>query len=92
MQSKLLLITAILACLFTTLVWAESVNVNKASAERIAQSIKGIGLKKAQAIVAYRKKHGSFKKLEDLVMVKGIGKKTLEKNKQAIRLKGGKTR
>ena len=44
----------------------------------------GIGIKKAEAIVTYRKEHGKFKNLEDLQMVKGIGTKTVEKNKNEI--------
>jgi len=56
---------------------AEPVNVNTANAAEIAQSLKGIGPKKAQAIIDYRSKHGAFKSADELVNVKGIGAKTL---------------
>ena len=57
-------------------VFAEPVNINKADAEAISQALTGIGPKKAEAIVQYRKEHGDFKTLKDLENVKGIGEKT----------------
>ena len=42
------------------------------------QTIKGIGKKKAEAILQYRKEHGAFRTKEELLQVKGIGKKALE--------------
>jgi len=68
---------------------ATPVNVNKADAQTIATSLDGIGLGKAQAIVAYRDAHGPFKSVDDLGNVKGVGAKTLERNRDAIRLHGG---
>lgn len=68
---------------------ATPVNVNKADAQTIASSLDGIGLGKAQAIVAYRDAHGPFKSVDDLGNVKGIGAKTLDRNRDAIRLNGG---
>ena len=56
------------------------VNINTADAETIASTLKGIGLKKAQAIVEYRENFGPFHDVEELLEVKGIGKSTLEKN------------
>lgn len=63
---------------------ASKVNINKASADTIAEVLSGIGKKKAEAIVAYRKVHGDFKSVEDLLAVKGVGEATLEKNKGKI--------
>ncbi|MCL6417287.1 helix-hairpin-helix domain-containing protein [Aestuariirhabdus sp. Z084] len=63
-----------------------TVNVNTANAEEISQELKGIGMAKAEAIVAYREKHGAFVALEELTAVKGIGDKTLAKNAEKIRL------
>jgi competence protein ComEA len=63
------------------------INLNSAGAEEIAASLTGIGIKKAVAIVEYRKQHGEFKSLEELTLVKGIGDKTLAKNHQRILLK-----
>ncbi|HJP99886.1 MAG TPA: helix-hairpin-helix domain-containing protein [Rhodanobacteraceae bacterium] len=67
---------------------ATPVNVNKADAQTIASSLDGVGLAKAQAIVAYRKAHGAFKNVDDVGNVKGIGTKTLARNRDAIRLSG----
>jgi len=60
--------------------FAQKVNVNTASATEIAEALVGIGQSKAEAIVAYRKEHGPFKTPDDLVLVKGIGEKTVAKN------------
>ena len=49
-----------------------SIDINKASKTELMQ-IKGIGDKKAQSIINYRKKHGKFKSVNDLKNVKGIG-------------------
>ena len=54
-----------------------TVNINTATLEEL-QTIKGIGQKKAEAILQYRKEHGAFRTKEDLLQVKGIGKKALE--------------
>ncbi|MDM3872392.1 ComEA family DNA-binding protein [Porticoccus sp. W117] len=63
------------------------VNINTADAEAIAGALKGIGLKKAQAIVSYRKQlGGKYKSLDQLLEVKGIGEKTLAKLKSQITL------
>ena len=60
------------------------VNVNKATAAELTE-IAGIGPKTADKIVAYRKKHGKFKKADDLLQVNGIGEKTLKKIKSHIK-------
>lgn len=65
---------------------AKPVNVNTADAATIAASLNGIGPAKAQAIVDYRQAHGPFKSVDELVKVKGIGLKTLEANRDLIRL------
>jgi competence protein ComEA len=43
-------------------------------------------MKTAQAIVAYRDANGAFKNLDALTMVKGVGRKTIKKNKEHIAL------
>lgn len=63
---------------------ADRVNVNTADAATMDQVLLNIGPSKAQAIVAYRKAHGSFKSAEQLALVKGIGLKTVEKNRDRI--------
>ena len=63
------------------------ININTADAEAIANSLKGVGLKKAKAIIAYRKQlGGAYSSVEQLLEVKGIGKKTLAKLKSQISL------
>ena len=66
---------------------ASPVNINQANAEQLAESLQGVGLKKAQAIVQYRKQNGAFRSKDDLLNVKGIGAETLEKNNSDILLK-----
>lgn len=65
---------------------AEPVNVNTATAEEIAENLKGIGLSKAQLIVAYREANGAFRHVDELVNVKGIGIRTVDQNRDLIRL------
>lgn len=62
--------------LFSGSVWAVPLDINKADAEAISNSLSNIGPKKAEAIVQYRKEHGDFKTIKDLENVKGIGNKT----------------
>ena len=65
---------------------AQTVNINTATAEILSDSLKGIGLKKAQAIVEWRKANGKFISVEQLTEVKGIGEKTVLANKEKITL------
>lgn len=63
------------------------VNINTANAELISNSLKGIGLKKATAIVEYRKTYGPFQNIDELSSVSGIGEKTVQKNSDLIAVK-----
>lgn len=81
------ILVTLLTLTLSAFVYAGPVNINTADAQTLSKNIKGIGLKKAQAIVAYREKNGSFKKVEDLKKVKGIGDKLLEKNSGSIIVK-----
>ena len=67
---------------------ATPVNVNTADAATLAKSLDGVGMSKAKAIVAYREAHGPFKNASQLAKVKGIGQRTIEHNKDAIRVSG----
>lgn len=60
---------------------AEPVNINTADAQTLAAAMKGVGPDKAAAIIAYRRQHGPFKSIDDLKAVKGIGDKTVERNR-----------
>lgn len=64
------------------------VNINTANQAQLMAALKGVGNKKAQAIIDYRKANGQFKSVESLLAVKGIGEKILEKNKNRIMLSG----
>jgi competence protein ComEA len=68
---------------------AEKVNVNTADAATLDRVLLNIGPAKAEAIVAHRKANGPFRSLEQLALVKGIGLKTVEKNRDRIVLGGG---
>jgi len=72
------------AMLVSLSVVASPVNVNKASVEEIAIALKGVGPSKAQSISDYCKENKCAKP-EDLLNVKGIGEKTLEKIKADLR-------
>ena len=60
------------------------VDINSADASAIDQALLNVGPSKAQAIVAYRKQHGAFKSADQLAEVKGIGLKTVDKNRDRI--------
>ncbi|MBV5300377.1 MAG: ComEA family DNA-binding protein [Methylococcales bacterium] len=70
--------------LFSANVFAAPVNINTADAQKIADSLKMIGEKKAQSIIEYRVKNGQFKNVDDLKKVAGIGDKIIDKNKEDI--------
>ena len=77
--------TLLLAVLFAGSAWAtEKVNVNTADAATLARVLDNVGEAKAEAIVAYRKANGPFRSPEQLAQVKGIGLKTVEKNRDRI--------
>jgi competence protein ComEA len=70
--------------------WADGlVNVNTASAEEIAEAVKGIGPAKAQLIVQYREANGAFTHVDQLVNVKGISLKTVDRIRDQITLEQG---
>lgn len=88
--SNLLIILGIM--LSSTWVSAAPVNINTDDANTIAANIKGVGAKKAAAIIQYRKAHGPFRRVDDIVKVKGIGAKLLEKNRADLLISPAKTK
>ena len=75
---------ALFVLLLPGLALAGPVNVNTADAETISESLQNVGLKKARAIVEYREKHGPFRSPDELSLVKGIGERTVEVNRENI--------
>jgi competence protein ComEA len=61
------------------------VDINLADIETLAL-LKGVGEKRAKAIVAYRESNGQFNSVDDLLNVKGVGEHTLQLNKGRIKL------
>ncbi len=59
------------------------ININTATVEELTM-LEGVGQTYAQRIIAYRENHGPFTSIEQITEVKGIGQKTLEKNKHRI--------
>jgi len=62
----------------------ERIDLNAADAAALAAGIDGIGPAKAAAIVAYRAEHGPFKTVDDLLLVRGIGQATLDRNRDRL--------
>ncbi len=62
-----------------------SININRATEAELT-SLHGIGSSKAQAIILYREMFGGFKSVDELTKVKGIGAKTVEKNRSRLRV------
>lgn len=60
------------------------VNINTADAASIEGKVKGIGQKRAEAIVSYRKEHGAYKSWDDLAQVKGIGESFVKMHRDAL--------
>ncbi|MBE9539603.1 MAG: ComEA family DNA-binding protein [Proteobacteria bacterium] len=62
------------------------VNINTADAQSLAAGLKGIGPSKAAEIVKYRETYGPFASVDELTEVKGVGKATIEKNRNVLTL------
>ncbi len=62
------------------------VSINSATAEELSQVLRGVGIKRAQAIVSYREEYGPFQTVEDLKQVPGIGGALVERNLPNLKL------
>ena len=85
---KGLLLTVIIAVVFSIATFAIAteagkIDLNKASVEDLLQ-LKGIGKTYAERIVEYRNEKGPFKKIEEIMMVKGIGQRTFDNIKDQL--------
>ena len=78
-------VVAVSLCV-SPLVMADIVNINIASAEELSNNLTGVGQKKAEAIIAYRKEFGDFKTLDEIMEVKGIGEGIFKKIKADLSL------
>ena len=61
----------------------ESININTADKE-VLMSIKGIGEKRAEAIIAYREQNGPFKSVDQLAEIKGLGQVFIDSNREQL--------
>lgn len=61
------------------------IDLNNADVTQLS-TLKGIGAKRAQAIIDYRNTHGKFTSLEQLMEVKGVGSGFLQSNKGLIKI------
>jgi competence protein ComEA len=66
-----------------TVAKAATIDLNSASVSDL-ESLPGVGRRTAERIIEYRQKNGSFKKIEELMNVKGIGEKSFLKLKPLI--------
>ena len=75
--------------LWFLLLWAVSagaaVDLNRASQAEL-ESLPGIGPAKAEAILAYRRQHGPFRRIEDLQRVSGFGPATVNRLRPDLRV------
>ncbi len=79
-----IVILLLLLCLPVILMADVVVDINSADHSTIAKHVKGVGDKKALEIVRYREKNGLFSSVDELVKVKGIGRKTVEANRKIL--------
>lgn len=63
----------------------QTIDINQASLDDLI-SLKGVGMKRAKAIIAYREMNGKFTTVDELVKVKGIGAKVLADNIQRLKI------
>ena len=63
---------------------AEAININTADKETLMEVIKGVGEKKADAIIEYREQNGPFKSVDELTNIKGIGEDTINKHREML--------
>lgn len=69
---------------------AAAINLNTATVAQL-QELPGIGVRTAERIVEYREKNGGFKKIEELMNVRGVGEKSFLKLKPLITVTPPKT-
>lgn len=86
-MSYLAKLLAVLTLVLSQAVWAmpeDTVNINTAPADVLAEMLTGVGDARARAIVEYREQFGDFVDAEELMEVSGIGPRVLESNRDRI--------
>ena len=81
-MNKLFMVFLMLSGLVALPVFA-AVNINTATQSEL-EAVKGVGPAKAKAIIQYREANGNFKQVDDLDNVKGFGKASVDKLKEAL--------
>lgn len=66
------------------LISPSKIDINTAKVEVLKHAFKGIGLKRAEAIVQYREAHGRFNSVHELAEVKGIGEAFVKRHEEAL--------
>lgn len=77
---------AFLVSLPLLLAAAQTVNINTADKETL-MTVKGVGEKRAEAIIAFRAQNGPFKSVDELVLVQGIGQAIVDSNREKLSTK-----
>mgnify|MGYP001044551672 CR=1 FL=1 len=83
-MKNLIFIVAAISIFFSAATSAQPVDINTAGPEILAESIDGVGPKRAEAIIEYRDQHGAFKNVGELKNIKGIGPVLIEKNRDNL--------
>ena len=63
---------------------ADKVNINTADKQTLMTEIKGVGEKRAEAIIAWREQFGPFKSIDELAEVSGVGQSIVDKNRDVM--------
>ena len=69
---------------------AAPINLNSATSAQL-EALPGIGARTAERIIEYRQKNGGFKKIEELMNVRGVGEKSFLKLKPLVSVAAPKT-
>jgi len=67
---------------------ADTININTADKATLS-SIKGVGEKRAEAIIEYRNENGPFESVDELASVSGIGQGTVDSNRDILSVSDG---
>jgi len=65
---------------------AQGVDLNTADVATLSRELSGIGESRARAIIDHRQRHGPFRSVDELALIRGIGPKTIERNRARIRV------